>query len=155
MAMPMSASCRAGPSLTPSPVIATTWPRERSARAMRSLSSGDTRAITTPSRSTMRREQGLVGGQVGALEDGVVGAAEPHLVGDGRGGARVVPGNHRHPDARARGNGDAVHNVGPGRVLERQKPIELQAVLGILGGTRRRLRRRAGRRRRALAGRGR
>ncbi|OOK72170.1 cation-transporting P-ATPase PacL domain protein [Mycobacterium kansasii] len=39
-------------SLTPSPVIATTWPLERTARAMRSLSSGETRAITTPSRSS-------------------------------------------------------------------------------------------------------
>ena len=63
MAMPMSASCRAGPSLTPSPVIATTWPRARSARAMRSLSSGETRATTTPSWSsraprTLRRRPG-------------------------------------------------------------------------------------------------
>ena len=38
--MPMSASRRAGASLTPSPVIATTWPRACSARAMRSFSSG-------------------------------------------------------------------------------------------------------------------
>ena len=53
MAMPMSASCSAGPSLTPSPVMATTWPLACSARAIRSLSSGDTRAITAPSRSTI------------------------------------------------------------------------------------------------------
>jgi hypothetical protein len=44
MAMPMSAFFRAGASLTPSPVIATTAPRERSASTMRSLCSGLTRA---------------------------------------------------------------------------------------------------------------
>ena len=52
MAMPMSACCRAGPSFTPSPVMATTWPRDCSARAIRSLSSGSIRARTNPSRST-------------------------------------------------------------------------------------------------------
>ena len=53
IATPMFASCSAGASFTPSPVIATTWPRRRSATAMRSLSSGETRATTTPSWSTI------------------------------------------------------------------------------------------------------
>ncbi len=44
MAMPMSARLRAGASLTPSPVIATTAPLARSASTMRSLCSGLTRA---------------------------------------------------------------------------------------------------------------
>ena len=44
IAMPMSAFLSAGASLTPSPVIATTWPRCCSASTTRSLSAGDTRA---------------------------------------------------------------------------------------------------------------
>ena len=52
MAMPMSACWSAGPSFTPSPVMATTWPRACRDRAIRSLSSGETRATTVPSRSS-------------------------------------------------------------------------------------------------------
>jgi hypothetical protein len=44
MAMPISAALRAGASLTPSPVTATTSPFACRARTMRSLSSGETRA---------------------------------------------------------------------------------------------------------------
>ena len=46
MAMPISAALIAGASFTPSPVIATTWPRRCSALTMRSLCSGETRAYT-------------------------------------------------------------------------------------------------------------
>ena len=46
MAMPMSACLSAGASLTPSPVMATVWPRDCSARTMRSLCSGVVRANT-------------------------------------------------------------------------------------------------------------
>ena len=46
MAQPMSAARRAGASLTPSPVMATTWPSFCQARTMRILCSGDTLAKT-------------------------------------------------------------------------------------------------------------
>ena len=46
MATPMSAAFSAGASLTPSPVIATTWPSACSAATMRSLCAGATRAKT-------------------------------------------------------------------------------------------------------------
>ena len=54
IATPMSARRSAGASLTPSPVIATTWPCARRASAMRSLASGELRAKTT---SSVPREQ--------------------------------------------------------------------------------------------------
>ena len=44
MATPMSARLRAGASLTPSPVIATRWPRDCRAVTTRSLCAGDTLA---------------------------------------------------------------------------------------------------------------
>ena len=44
IATPMSARRSAGASLTPSPVIATTWPSARSASAIRSFASGELRA---------------------------------------------------------------------------------------------------------------
>jgi hypothetical protein len=47
MAIPMSTVCRAGASLTPSPVMATTWPRPFQARTTRSLCSAETRAYET------------------------------------------------------------------------------------------------------------
>ena len=46
IATPMSARRSAGASLTPSPVIATTWPRDCSASTIRSLCAGLTRAQT-------------------------------------------------------------------------------------------------------------
>ena len=49
MAMPMSACLRAGASLTPSPVMATTWPRLCRASTSRSFCSGVTRAKTAVS----------------------------------------------------------------------------------------------------------
>jgi hypothetical protein len=51
MATPMSAALRAGASLTPSPVMATTLPVRLSSRTRRSLSSGATRATTPMSGS--------------------------------------------------------------------------------------------------------
>ena len=76
IATPMSALRSAGASLTPSPVIATTSPRACSARTMRILCSGDTRA-TTPISSSRRAEVGVVADpvQVGA-GDGLAGDAE-------------------------------------------------------------------------------
>lgn len=52
MATPMSACLRAGASLTPSPVIATTLPRPCSARTRRSFCSGSTRAKTSTAWAT-------------------------------------------------------------------------------------------------------
>ena len=51
IAMPMSAFLSAGASLTPSPVIATTWPWACSAVTTRSLCEGETRAKTVMSSS--------------------------------------------------------------------------------------------------------
>ena len=52
MAAPMSARLSAGASFTPSPVMATTWPRRRQASTIRTLCSGATRAYTR-TRSTI------------------------------------------------------------------------------------------------------
>jgi hypothetical protein len=57
MATPMSARRSAGASFTPSPVIATMWPSERSASTTRSFVSGDERAMISSgeSRSSVSR----------------------------------------------------------------------------------------------------
>ena len=62
MATPMSARRSAGASLTPSPVMATTWSSARSASAIRSLASGELRAkiSSRPSRSSRSSSASLM-----------------------------------------------------------------------------------------------
>jgi hypothetical protein len=62
MATPISARRSAGASLTPSPVMATTWPFARSASEMRSLDSGELRAKTAsaPESSSASRSGSLM-----------------------------------------------------------------------------------------------
>ena len=107
MAMPMSASRSAGPSLTPSPVIATTWPRRCSARAMRSLSSGvdpgDHDAVAVEQRAERLRRR-RAGRRPRAPRPST--SEQPDLAGDRPRRGRVVAGDHRHPDAGAPAGGD-------------------------------------------------
>ncbi len=60
IAMPTSAFLRAGASLTPSPVIATTSPRLCQAVTTRSLSAGETRAYTAMSATSRSRSSSLI-----------------------------------------------------------------------------------------------
>ncbi len=60
IATPISACLSAGASLTPSPVIATISPTSLSARTIRSLCSGETRAYTDTSFTTLRRSSSLI-----------------------------------------------------------------------------------------------
>ena len=60
IAMPTSARVRAGASLTPSPVIATTSPRDCRARTMRILCSGLVRANTSTSCTTFASSSPLI-----------------------------------------------------------------------------------------------
>jgi hypothetical protein len=60
IATPMSAALRAGASLTPSPVMATTLPVRLSSRTIRSLSSGATRATTPISGSWVSSSSSLM-----------------------------------------------------------------------------------------------
>lgn len=59
MATPTSATLRAGASLTPSPVMATTWPWDCRALTMRSLCSGVTLAKTDACRTASRNSSSL------------------------------------------------------------------------------------------------
>ena len=103
MATPMSARRSAGASLTPSPVMATTWPAERSASAMRSLASGELRAKTTsvpePSSSSSSRFRHRVQFGAGDHLHPAGTAADADLAGDRGGGQPVVAGDHVDADA--------------------------------------------------------
>ena len=109
IAMPMSASCSAGPSFTPSPVIATTWPRCRKRAGDAQLVLGSTRASTTPSRSTSAPSSCSSAGR--SFADRARGASAPRsptFAAIARGGRRVVAGDHRDADAGAPARGDRV-----------------------------------------------
>ena len=115
-------------SFTPSPVMATTCPRARSARAMRSLSSGVTRATTTPSWSTSAPSTVLVGRKVAAARSRIVRAEQPDLDGDRARGERVVPRDHRDAYARPPTRGERLRGMRPRRVLEADEPEQVSSV---------------------------
>ena len=75
---------------------------------MRSLSSGETRAITTPSRSMSAPSIVVVGGKIAPDDDEFVGAEEADLCGDGAGRRRVVAGDHGHADPGTPAGGECV-----------------------------------------------
>ena len=100
IAMPMSAFLRAGASLTPSPVMATTWPFLRRMSTRWTLSSGETRAMT-PMPSIWL--DGLVVAQGTEVGAGHGAALDAQLAGDRLGRDRVVAGDHPDLDARPHG----------------------------------------------------
>ena len=98
MATPMSARRSAGASLTPSPVIATTWPSARSASAMRSLASGELRAkISSSSVAQQLVELAARSCASSSLagDDRRVLAGDADLAGDRGRGQAVVAGDRR------------------------------------------------------------
>jgi hypothetical protein len=114
--------------------MATTWPRRRSAWAMRSLSSGETRAAAAPVAVQQCAEHVVVCGQALSHDDELVLVAvaveQPDLAGDGAGGLGVVAGDHRHPDPGPPAGGDRRRGPGTGRILEGDQPQQRQVALG-------------------------
>src|ERR1039457_5194667 len=111
IATPMSARRSAGASLTPSPVIATTWPAERRASAMRSLASGELRAKTTsgPELSRSSSWRSVIASSsvpvTTCMPPGPVPMPARRAVavgGDGGGGGQGPAGGGQHPQAAAR-----------------------------------------------------
>lgn len=102
IATPMSAALSAGASFTPSPVIATTWPCCCSARTMRSLWTGSTRANTCTSPTRSRSAASSIAASVRPVS---TRASPPSTRPAWRAIARAVsaasPRDHQHPDARA------------------------------------------------------
>ena len=96
IAIPMSADFKAGASLTPSPVIATTEPWLCSAFTIRSLCSGFTRANTDTSRIVSSERLVRHPFQLGAGHGSRI-ARDPELPGDDRGSNPMVAGNHDRP----------------------------------------------------------
>ena len=133
MATPMSARRSAGASLTPSPVIATTWPAARSASAMRSLASGELRAKTTSAPEPSSVVQLGLGHRVelGAGDHLHPAGADADLAGDRRGGQPVVAGDHVDPDARPVHLPDRGRDLGAGRVEHRDQPEQAQVPFGV------------------------
>ncbi len=131
MATPMSASLTAGASLTPSPVMATTSPRFRQARTMRSLCSGETRAYTGMRPTS--RAQLLVGPSVKVLSGQGQGVPcqEAELPGDGHGRVLVVAGDHDGPDAGPLALGHRRLDLLPRRIDHRHQAGEHQISLDV------------------------
>ena len=77
MAMPMSADLRAGASLTPSPVMATTAPPACRASTMRSLCTGATRANTAVVRTATARAGSSIASSAWPVSTGAPAAWMP------------------------------------------------------------------------------
>ena len=115
MAQPMSAAFRAGASLTPSPVMATTWPRRCQAWTMRILCSGVTGRRRRRPRSPPPRSPGEEV-QPRPVDGLVPRPVDVQLLGDGHGGVLVVPGDHHRADARPGAPVHRLPDLRPGRV---------------------------------------
>ena len=98
MATPMSAAFSAGASLTPSPVIATTLPLACSARTMRSLCLGATRANTEVFCTAAATAPFVQLVELDAGEHRRTGIDDAEIGGDAHRRARVVAGDHDHAD---------------------------------------------------------
>jgi hypothetical protein len=114
--------------------MATTWPRRRSAWAMRSLSSGETRAAAAPVAVQQCAEHVVIGGQALPHDDELVlvaiTAEQADLAGDGAGGLGMVAADHRHPDPSPPAGGDRRRGPRAGRILEGDQPQQRQVALG-------------------------
>ena len=113
MATPMSAALRAGASLTPSPVMATTLPLCLSSRTRRSLSSGATRATTPISGSWASSSSSLMAANSAPVMARPSMPSSPAMA---RRRGRVVAGDHPHPDAGVAALGDGRLGLGARRV---------------------------------------
>ncbi len=131
MATPMSARRRAGASLTPSPVIATTAPRPRHASTILQLLlrahprvDGD----TLDARSEGRRVE-LV--ELGTRQDLASRSEDPDPAGDRRRGQRVVAGDHDRGHSRQPAGLDRIPGCVTRRVGHRDQPGEAEVRLGV------------------------
>ena len=132
IATPMSASCSAGASLTPSPVIATTWPRDRRARAMRSLSSGrdpgDHEAVVVEMGGQMRSRAG----RSAPVSTGSPGRLRPTSSAMARAVAGWSPVTMATLMPALRQAASASPASSPRWVLERHEAGQAEVALGLL-----------------------
>ena len=156
IATPMSAALRAGASFTPSPVMAAISPLAFSARTMRSLCSGATRAYTETSRTACSQDRVVHPLKLGAGEGPLAGGGDAELARDGRRGDRVVTGDHQRSHAGPARPGDRGAGLGSRRVDHPHHPEPDRAPAPPPRRARRRGRRGGvcDRRRRWSAGRG-
>ena len=100
---------------------------------MRSLSSGATRATTTPSWANSAAEVFVVLGQLVAFEGGGAGEGETDLPGDGGGGRGMVTREHHQPDAGGPARGHGVLHTGARRVVQPDQAEEVEVGLHLVG----------------------
>ena len=152
----MSARRSAGASLTPSPVIATTWPSARSASAMRSFASGELRAkISSVAVAQELVELALAHRvELVAGDDARAVARDADPPGDLGRGRAVVAGDDDDADAGRVAARDRVGDLGPRRVEAARRARGGRGRARRPRGARAARRRRAGAagRRRARAG---
>ena len=115
MATPMSAAFSAGASFTPSPVMATTCPRDLRALTIASLCSGETRAKTAVRFHQFGQRRAGQSLEFAALAHR---ALEPQVTGNGRSRAAMVAGDHLHADAGVAAGRDGLARFGARRVDE-------------------------------------
>ena len=135
IAMPMSARRSAGASLTPSPVIATTWPsaaqRVGDAQLRLRRAAREDQLVAAAQQLV---ELGLAHRvQLLAGDHGRVLADDTDLAGDRGCREAVVAGDHDDPDARAAWQrATASATSGPRRVEHRDEPEEAELALRLL-----------------------
>ena len=133
MAMPMWAALRAGASLTPSPVMATTSRLALSAFTIRSFCSGTTRAKTSTPPMRAARSSSDIAIQLGAGDDAPP-VRKPRLPGDALRGGRIVAGDHDHANPRRLALRHCRRDRRSQRVLEtdQSRELERQATMLVL-----------------------
>ena len=99
---------------------------------MRSLSSGATRATTTPSWANSAASVFVVLGQLVAFEGGGAGEGETDLPGDGGGGRGMVTREHHQPDAGGPARGHGVLHTGARRVVQPDQAEEVEVDLHLV-----------------------
>ena len=134
IAMPMCALLSAGASFTPSPVTATICFLFFSASTMRLFWSALTRAkmISGVSSASMSWVSESLRSCSPVINVGLSDCDEPDLPRDRRGGARVVAGDHDHPDSGLAALAQRFRHLGPGRIFQANQPGEDQILLPAL-----------------------
>ena len=125
MATPTSASLRARASFTPSPVMATTWPRAWSARTMARFCSGMTRPKTACSSTAPARASASSGRWRASTGDAA--PFTPTRAGHRGDGAGVVTRDDLDRHALGREVGQRLGGVGPQRLVQDEEGDRLQA----------------------------